>query len=599
MANRKSARVRDLVVLLFLFAIFAPARAADGAAAVRIHDCPEDLTGAWTGTLDLDRLSSIRVRVDEADEDSFVASLEWDEARVEVPTWRQGNRIRFQPKALPIAFDMRKPDGTGAMEGFIQYAGHLVHVRMPHGPDGSWSFEWKYLQADEGRSRLDLYVEDEGDGRTGGYFFFRDPRLPALYGEGVTCDDGVVTIRERNLGLTLTGPAVAASDSLRLVVSGLGGEVPITFHRMALEDVPDSPDASIVPPRSPDRQAYTEHAPEALSDDGWRTAQPSEEGLNPDYIARLVESIIDRRMTATHAVLVARHGRLVVEEYFYGFDRDTPHDLRSASKSLASTLIGLAIRDGTIESASVSALARLPYRRYANWDPRKARITLRDLLTMSSGLDADDYDRNSAAAEQTYQAQDTDWVKTALDAPMIADPGTQPLYGSANPLILGGVLESVLDEPVEWFADRTLFGPLGIADYRWFTMPTGGPYLGGGVHLRPRDLLKIGQLYLDGGVWQGERILPESWIRESWGDYGRLAPLDVNGNEYGYLWWHHRYEVSGEIIRTLEARGFGGQYLFVVPALELVCVVTAGNYRNGRTQQSQDVLARFILPAVR
>lgn len=586
-----------VVLLATACAEALPAVGRGATAAANPLECPAELVGAWTGTLDLDRLFALALRVEERPTGRLVATIEAGGGTVDVPTWSQGERIRFQSTALPIAFDLRRSKETEALNGFIDYAGHLVHVRIPRAAGGSWSFDWKYLETDGDRDRIDLYIEAGENGSLDGYFFFRDPLLPALYGDGVSCDAGVVTIRERNLGLRFTGPATVTSDSLHLLVSVFGDETSITFERMVLGDVPASPDASIVPPRPRGQPSYTEHAPESLHD-GWPTATPAQVGLNLDSIASLVAAIVDGRMTATHAVLVARAGRLVVDEYFYGFDATTPHDLRSASKTLAPVLVGLAIRDGAIEDASVTALSRLPYRKYANWDPRKARITLRHLMTMSSGLHADDHDPNSPAAEHAYQARADDWVKRALDAPMIIDPGVQPVYGSANPLILGGVLASVVEEPLEWFADRTLFAPLGISDYRWFTTPTGGPYLGGGLYLRPRDLLKIGQLYLDRGVWRGERLLPESWIRESWARYGRLAPLEVNGNDYGYLWWHHEYEVKGEIVRTVEARGYGGQYLFVVPALDLVVVVTAGNYRNGRTRQPQEILDRFILPAV-
>jgi len=181
---------------------------------------------------------------------------------------------------------------------------------------------------------------------------------------------------------------------------------------------------------------------------------------------------------------------------------------------------------------------------------------------------------------------------------MIADPGSQPLYGGANPLILGGVLAAVADEPVEWFAHRTLFEPLGIEDYQFLVDPTGIVYMGGGLHMRPRDMAKYGQLYLDGGIWQGRRILSETWVSESWGRYGRLAPLDRNGHQYGYLWWHHKYPVDDRTIEAVEARGNGGQYIFVVPTLDLVVVITAGNFRTGRTRQPEEILRRYILTAV-
>lgn len=574
--------------------------ASGGPLAGRNDDCAAALVGVWTADLDVERMFDVRVTVDERTEGRFVARIGLGGQVEEVPARTRGDRIQFQPTSGPIAFDLRRADDGSALEGFIQYAGHLVHARIPRARDGSWTGAWNYLGPGVGRVRLDLYVAVEPDGTTGAYFFFRDPRLPSLFGEGVSCDGDVVRLRERNLGLRFEGRAEVTSDSLRLVVSALGGRAPIAFRRMASDEVPEIPDASVVPPRPGTGAPYVERSP-AVADDGWATGKPSEVGLDPGRFAAMVRSIVEGEITATHAVLVARHGRLVVEEYFYGYDRETAHDLRSSSKTLASTLIGLAVRDGVLESASAPALDYLPYRRYGNWDPRKARITLHDLMTMSSGLDANDSDPSSRAAENAYQSQraNPDWVKLALDAPMIADPGAQPLYGGANPLILGGVLEAALDEPVEWFAHRTLFAPLGIVGYRWFTVPTGGPYLGGGLYLSPRDMLKIGQLYLDGGTWKGERILAEEWVRDSWGRYGRLAPLDRNGHEYGYLWWHHGYEVDGAVIETIEARGYGGQYIVVVPELDLVAVVTAGNYLNGRTRQSEEILHRFILPAVR
>jgi len=219
---------------------------------------------------------------------------------------------------------------------------------------------------------------------------------------------------------------------------------------------------------------------------------------------------------------------------------------------------------------------------------------------MSSGLDANDSDPNSKASETAYQSQTARpaWVKLALDAPMIDDPGRQPLYGGANPLILGGILARVLREPVEWFAERTLFAPLGIERYSWFLDPTGIPYMGGGMYMRPRDMAKIGQLYLDRGMGKGRRILPEEWVKESWGKYGRLRPLERNGHQYGYLWWHHHYEAGGRDIQTVEARGNGGQYIFVAPEIDLVVVITSGNFRTGKTRQPEEIMKKYILPAI-
>jgi len=115
--------------------------------------------------------------------------------------------------------------------------------------------------------------------------------------------------------------------------------------------------------------------------------------------------------------------------------------------------------------------------------------------------------------------------------------------------------------------------------------------------MRPRDMLKYGQLYLNGGTWNGRRILSTEWIEESWKKYGRLEPIDRNGHEYGYLWWQHVYEVGDDSIATVEARGNGGQYVFVVPSLDMVVVITSGNFRNGRLRQPEEIMGKWILPS--
>jgi CubicO group peptidase (beta-lactamase class C family) len=382
-------------------------------------------------------------------------------------------------------------------------------------------------------------------------------------------------------------------------VVGPAGAASMTFERMSPEQLPSIPDAPAAPARPPAAGEWSEQAP-ALLDDGWATATPSAAGLDAAIISDLIEAVGEDDLEFTHSILVARAGRLVVEEYFYGFDRRTRHDMRSASKSVTSTLVGLAIQEGRIEGSQAKVLPHLPqYRWYDNWDDRKAEIRIGHLLTMSSGLDARDRVSESIASEGAYQSQteQPDWVKFALDAPMLWDPGAHVYYGGANPLILGGILAAVVGEPVEWFAHRTLFGPLGIDDYRFFLDPTGNPYMGGGMYMRPRDMLKYGQLYLDGGTWNGRQILSPEWIDESWNTYGRLEPIDRNGHEYGYLWWHHVYEVGDVSIASVEARGNGGQYIFVVPSLELVVVITSGNFRNGRLRQPEDIMRDWILPS--
>ena len=561
-----------------------------------------DFLGAWTGTLPVRELFELRLTVREEADGEFEAEIRSSRDAEAVPVWLDGQHLRFQSTRAALAFDGLVSQDGSRIGGFVQTASHVIRanlIRTDATGESEWVTRWSPIGVSAETARFDLYVEDDGEGGTGGYFFFRDQRLPGLWGYGLECSDGGVRLGEKNLGLWFEG-RVSASGALELTATSAAGSSPITFERVFEDAVPSAPDAPEAPARAPDLAEYVEIAPPSL-DDGWPTTNPSEVGIDPAPIRDMVRAVIEGDLAFTHSVLIARTGQLVVEEYFYGFDRAVMHDMRSASKTLTSTLIGLAVQEGRIEGSGATALSFFPnYRRYANWDPRKADIEIRHLLTMSSGLDANDSDPESAASEGFYQSQTIrpDWVKLALDAPMIADPGSQPLYGGANPLILGGILANVVDVPVEWFAHLALFDPLGVQHYKFFLDPTGIVYMGGGLYLRPRDMLKFGQLYLDGGVWQGRRVLDEGWIDESWGRYGRLAPLDRNGHQYGYLWWHHQYELGDRTIETVEARGNGGQYIFVVPSLDLVVVITSGNFRNGKTREPEDIMRRFVLPAV-
>lgn len=566
------------------------------------HECPDGLSGAWHGVLPVAALFELRLTVSEGSEGDFMVEILTQSSTESVRAWMDGPYLRFQSATSPLGFRGTFSSDGERLEGFVQQGSSLVRIALTAIPSGgarSWTVDWTPLAVPDEEVPFDLYVEEDGEGGIGGYFFFRDQRLPGLGGYGLKCEAGSITLGEKMLGLEFSGVFEEANDRLLMDVVGPAGSTSLTFTRMSPEQIPSIPDAPEAPARQPVEGAWLGHAPLFL-DDGWATATPSSAGLDAAVIRDLIASVAADELEFTHSILVAREGQLVVEEYFYGFDRETRHDMRSASKSVTSTLVGLAIQEGRIAGSQAKVLPYFPqYRWYDNWDDRKAEISVGHLLTMSSGLDARDWEPESVAAEGAYQSQtqQPDWVKFALDAPMLWDPGLHVYYGGANPLILGGILASVVDEPVEWFAHRTLFGALGITDYRFFLDPTGIPYMGGGMYMRPRDMLKYGQLYLDGGTWNGHRILLQEWIEESWKRYGRLEPIDRNGHEYGYLWWHHVYEVGDHSIETVEARGNGGQYIFVVPSLEMVVVITSGNFRNGRLRQPEEIMRQWILPS--
>lgn len=566
------------------------------------ESCPDAIRGGWESSFPAKALFGIALVIQKKPDDTYTARVNTAGGGEDLAVWPDARSLRLQSVKFPLSFEGRPSADGDRIDGFIDYASNLYRVTLGADGPNRWSTTWTPIPLVADAITLDLYFDDDGEGGTGGYFFFRDERMPSLYGLGASCSHRQVEVAEKNLGLTFRGEFDDAYSRLEMTVAGPGSNATVVFTPLSAERLAMPPGESESAAREPNQSAYAGQAPETVSD-GWRTARPSDLDVGIEPLVEMVDAVVHGELPKTHAILVAKSGYLIVEEYFYGFDRRMLHDMRSASKSLASALIGLAVDRDLIDGADARVLSFFPeYRSYKAWDPRKAEITIRDLMTMSSGLDANDSDRKSAAAEGAFQSQSAqpDWIRLALDAPMIADPGARLIYGSANPLILGGILANVVGDRVEWFAEAALFGPLGIDRYRIYMDPTGVPYMGGGIYLRPRDMLKIGQLYLDGGRWQGRQVLSESWVRDSFGKYGRLEPLDRNGNEYGYLWWHESYQVGGRKIASVEARGNGGQYIFVVPGLEAVAVITSGNYRGGltMTRQPQRIFERYLLPAL-
>jgi CubicO group peptidase (beta-lactamase class C family) len=334
-------------------------------------------------------------------------------------------------------------------------------------------------------------------------------------------------------------------------------------------------------------------------EDGLLVGALSRTEVDLQRLERMADSINAQKLTHTHSVLIAKNNQLVYEKYFHGYDRGIPHDTRSAQKSISSAMLGITIRDGLIKNEQQLLYDFIPKRyHYTQQEaPLKSKIKLQDVLTMSSGLDAIDYglDRQSAASEGAYQST-PDWTQTILEAPMINSPGKEGNYGSGNPHLIGVVVNEVIDQSLNFYMNDKLLAPLQIKDYILQNDHSRTPYFGGGMYLSSRSLMKFGMLYLNEGRWNGQRILSKNWIKKSFKKHSFLAN-DSDKNEYGYFWWHDTYEVGGQKIASIEARGAGGQYIFVVPEYDMVVVITSGNYRNGRFWQPELIMEEYILPA--
>ena len=347
------------------------------------------------------------------------------------------------------------------------------------------------------------------------------------------------------------------------------------------------------------------YRPPIAEDDGWRTGSLGSVGLDEARVRALVQKIIDtdpRPQTAplVQGLLIARHGTLVLEEYFYGFDKERRHDLRSAGKTLASVLVGVAIDHGARISPQSPVYAFFPeYASFANPDSRKQTMTVEHLMTMTSGFACDENgDGNAPGNEDKMQSQTTqpDWYKFMLDLPMSASPGVSFAYCSGGVNLVGGIVRNATRTWLPELFERYVARPLQMRAYHMNLTPTGEGYLGGGLHIRPRDELKLGQVYLDGGVWNGKRIVSKSWVDASVAPH----PMHAKGTD-GYDWHVNDIRSGDRVYREYDASGNGGQLLMVVPELDLVVMFTGGNYNNfGVWRHFRDeLLPQYIISAVK
>jgi CubicO group peptidase (beta-lactamase class C family) len=389
-----------------------------------------------------------------------------------------------------------------------------------------------------------------------------------------------------------SGPIQPDLEGFSLTFAGRGGTY--DFHR--------DDNASLVYPRPLPAEPYRYEPPPALGD-GWPTATLAFEHIDRPAMERLVQSFIDMNMEEAdapeiHALLIARHGRLVLEEYFHGFSRDELHTLRSAGKSLSGTIIGAAMHAG--------APIRLDSRVYqvmnhgafpAGLEPRKRAMTLENLLTMSSGHYCDDTDDNAPGNEDKINddIQPADVIGYFMSVPMATDPGANSVYCSMQPhLALAMLQEATHEDPLRIF-NRLVARPMQIEHYSWPLDTNGRPYGGGSVAIRARDFMKFGQLMLNGGTWGGKRILDASYAKAA------SSPLyHLRNIYYGYLWWSEFYPYKNRKVYGYSARGAGGQMIFVVPELDLVVTAMGGNFSNRRGgRYLNNFIATAILPAVR
>jgi CubicO group peptidase (beta-lactamase class C family) len=377
--------------------------------------------------------------------------------------------------------------------------------------------------------------------------------------------------RRRFLGLTAAGLLAACSPP-----------APTETRETPPANIPQP---TLAPP------AANPPAPQAdyFPTDMWRTSTPEEQGIDSQGIAAMIDKIA-QASPYVHSFLLIRNGTLVTEAYFAPIAREHVHLLFSATKSVTSALVGIAIQEGLIKGVDQKVLDFFPEMRVKNPDKRLGELTIGHLLSMTTGQAA-------AVSPNPYQKAPVDWVEKFLGNlanAIVYEPGTQFMYTSGGPHTLSAILQKVTGKPTADYAAEKLFGPLGITDYAWLADQNGITFGNSWLRLKPLDMARFGYLYLNNGAWNGRQVVPQAWVEQSTRKHietkGTML-YDAEQDGYGYLWWMNGFG-------GYSAHGYGGQFIFVVPASNLVAVFTSG-FADPLFDTAYELMKTYIIPAVK
>jgi len=507
-----------------------------------------DFTGLWGATLRLGpevRGTLILERTAEgwfADLAGFRVPVKADGLTFELPgnrgAFRNGHWLQPEGFATPVRLI---PDGPNRRHGTVTPLEQSYTFYMPitKKADGTYATYLRNPERNQGRfiraQRIEFNGEDVKLLGTGG-------RPDGTLSIGRYYDDGVIRL-------------------------------PLRWGTYDFQRVTDTATSPFYPRGKPaPKYQYTK--PLQL-DDGWPVGTLEQAGISRDSIERFVQYLLDMPMDSLgtlqiHSLLIARHGRLVLEEYFHGYTRDTPHDTRSASKSWTNVLIGAAMQAGVplrINSPVYETMG------VQTDDPRKRAMTLEHLITMTAGFNCDPDDTTSADEDVMDNRGIQGWYRYTLNVPLISAPGDKIFYCSTEPNLASGMLAKVAGRPLIQLFHELVAEPLQLSNYYLF-LRDGDRYGGGGDRNTPRDFAKMAQLMLNNGRWGGKQILSAEWVRQSG------APLRDLGTtqQYGYLWNSQEFDYKGRKVRAVFAGGNGGQVSLEIPDLDLVIAFTGGNY---------------------
>jgi len=322
----------------------------------------------------------------------------------------------------------------------------------------------------------------------------------------------------------------------------------------------------------------------------WKPSPPKDSQLDSAVLNALYRYMVEEQHHDLKGIVIVRDGALVSEHYFNGDSATTLHDIRSATKSLTSLLMGIAIDKKIIHSVDDPIALYLP----GLPKDGKEKIEIKDLLNMRSGLDADDEDPTSPGNEARLD-ESSDWIRTVYAIPMKRAPGEKYLYCSVNAFLTGAIVENATKAPLDDFARANLFAPLNIQNSRWRHVPVKRTTGQGNLEITARDAAALGQLMLNDGVVNGRRLISREWVASSLASQVAISDSDPYADFYGYMWYTRAEPVADHKVRVHFASGNGGNKIYIVPSLHMVVAITSSAYSTRWGQRrSQDILLKIL-----
>lgn len=329
--------------------------------------------------------------------------------------------------------------------------------------------------------------------------------------------------------------------------------------------------------------------------DGWETDTISTVPLNPTIILNMMEEAANSEPFDLRGITIVKDDKLVVDEYYNSFYWENIHDIRSAGKSVTAILALIAVEKGLL-SLDTKVISLFPeYANHQNPSTAKSNITLKDLLTMSAGLDADSDNAASPGNEGNW-AWAKDYVKLILDLPMAFTPGEHYVYNSACAMLVGAAIEKVSSKTLEAFAREHLFEPMEFGAFFWQKTPAGRTTAMGNLYMRTRDMAKLGYLLVSDGKWKGRTILSPESIKAITTHYQDITNYYA-ASGYGFMWYLNQMKIKGKTIPYYFASGNGGNKIFVVPAFDLIVAIGQTAYGQGYGHRRADQYFKMVLEA--